>query len=137
MEAFPFEGYDWAARTKLGEGSYGVVYKVKRHKPEEFVAVKEMNMKVLNEQGLQEALRTEIGVMKELNDDHLLRLHDSHFGQKYTYLVLELCDGDLRKKMNATGGKLTEKDAINVFSQVMKGFKVLTNLGYIHRDIKP
>lgn len=134
---FPFKDYDWANRVKLGEGSYGVVYKVKKVSTGEFVAIKEMNMSLFTDKVLVAALKTEIELMKNLQDEHLLRLYDSNYGGKYTYLVLELCDSDLRAKMNKQGGKLSEADAIAAFSHIMKGFKVLTSLGYIHRDIKP
>ena len=103
---FPFQGYDWANRVKLGEGSYGVVYKVKKNSTGEFVAVKEMNMSLFTDQTLVTALKTEIELMKNLQDEHLLRLYDSCYGVKYTYLILDLCDGDLRAKMNKQGGKL-------------------------------
>jgi serine/threonine protein kinase len=44
-ESFPFESkYDWKNKIKLGSGSYGVVYKVKKLGSEEFVAIKEMTM---------------------------------------------------------------------------------------------
>lgn len=134
---FPFQGYDWAGRTKLGEGSYGKVYRVKKYSTGELVAVKEMDMSLFTDKALIEALKIEIELMKNLNDEHLLKMYESQHGTKYTYLVLELCDGDLRAKMNKQGGKIPETEAITVFSQIMKGFKVLTGLGYIHRDIKP
>ncbi len=50
---------------------------------------------------------------------------------------MELCDGDLRKKLNACKGKLGEQGAIKIFSQILKGFRVLIDKGYIHRDAKP
>lgn len=85
-----------------------MVYKVKKISNGEFVAIKEMNMSLFTDQVLVTALKTEIELMKNLQDEHLLRLHDSHYGGKFTYLVLELCDGDLRAKMNKQGGKLSE-----------------------------
>lgn len=39
--------------------------------------------------------------------------------------------------MNQGGGRIKEDEAIQIYSQILKGFKVLTDLGYIHRDIKP
>lgn len=32
---------------------------------------------------------------------------------------------------------MKEEEAIQIYSQILKGFRVLTDLGYIHRDIKP
>ncbi len=45
----PLDHYDWAHRTKLGEGSFSVVYKVKRKDSEEYVAIKRVNMMELSD----------------------------------------------------------------------------------------
>lgn len=96
-----------------------------------------MDMSQFTDKVLIQALNTEIELMKNLKDEHLLKMQDAEIGKKYTYIVLELCDGDLRKKMNQGGGRIKEDEAIQIYSQILKGFKVLTDLGYIHRDIKP
>jgi calcium-dependent protein kinase len=83
------------------------------------------------------ALTTEIELMKSLKDEHVVRLEDSQIGKKNTYIILELCDSDLRKKMEKNGGNVPEEEAIQIYSHIIKGFKYLTGLGYIHRDIKP
>lgn len=37
--------------------------------------------------------------MKTLKGENLISLKDFHVGKRTTFMVLELCDGDLRKKM--------------------------------------
>lgn len=96
-----------------------------------------MDMSNFKDEVMIKALETEIDIMRNLKDEHIVRLEDSLIGPKVTYIILELCDGDLRKKMEKSGGKLPEEEAVQAFSQIVKGFKTLTNLGYIHRDIKP
>lgn len=58
-----------------------------------------------------------------------------HIGKHFTYIILELCDSDLRKEL--TKHKFTEPESVNAFSDILLGFEVLVNKGYIHRDIKP
>lgn len=52
-------------------------------------------------------------------------------------MIMDLCDGDLRKKMDKNGGKLPQLECINAMTQIMKGIKSLVDKGYIHRDLKP
>lgn len=68
---------------------------------------------------------------------NLIQLNAHHYGNKYTYLIMDLCDGDLRKKMDGSGGKLPEAECIAAMTQIMKGIKSLVDKGYIHRDLKP
>ena len=44
-EEFPFTGYDWSNAKFLGEGSFGKVYQVRRIQTNENVAVKQIDMK--------------------------------------------------------------------------------------------
>ena len=76
--------------------------------------------------------------MKEVKGEpYVIQLHDFHYGKNYTYMIMDLCDGDLRKKMDKNGGKLSEMDSIVAMTQIMKGIKSLVDKGYIHRDLKP
>lgn len=63
------------------------------------MAVKQIDMKKIDNQYLLDSLVNEIQIMKEVNSTHTVRLFDSHIGQGFSYMVLELCDSDLRKKM--------------------------------------
>jgi serine/threonine protein kinase len=85
----------------------------------------------------RECLKMEIELMKHLKSKHTVSLYDSYMSNKATYLAMELCDSDLRKKLNASNGKLPEQEAIMVFTHILRGFKELISLGYIHRDVKP
>jgi serine/threonine protein kinase len=63
-------------------------------------------------------------------------MYESSLGEKYSYIVMELCDSDLRQKLTSNQAKLPENEAIQIYIQIIKGFRFLVNLGYIHRDVK-
>lgn len=58
-------------------------------------------------------------------------------GKKFTYIVLELCETDLRKILVSNQGKLPEKFCCEILSQLAKGFYQINKNQFIHRDIKP
>lgn len=62
---------------------------------------------------------------------------DYKIGKVNTYIVLELCSGDLKKLLEKNGQKLPEDVCVDILIQILEGFKVLLNKGYIHRDVKP
>lgn len=66
-----------------------------------------------------------------------MELIDSHLGKKYSYMVLELCDTDLRKKMNGSQTRMKEEECVKIFGGIMSGFKALVESSCIHRDVKP
>ena len=99
---FPFQGYDWSTAQFKGEGSYGKVYQVLRIQSNEFVAIKQIDMAKINNEYLLDALVNEMNIMKEVASDHTVRLFDSYVGKNYSYMILELCDSDLRKKMETS-----------------------------------
>lgn len=51
-------------------------------------------------------------------------------------MVIELCDCDLRALLNRKG-YLPQDQALQIFTQLMKGFEDLVNHNYVHRDVKP
>lgn len=52
-------------------------------------------------------------------------------------MIMELCESDLRKKMCESQNKFKEEDCIDIFCNIMNGFRVLVENECIHRDVKP
>lgn len=114
-DQFPFhDRYEWEGKSFLGEGSYGKVWKVKVKGSQEFVAIKQMNMAPINQdQMLMESLKGEIAVTKEVSSEHTVCMLDFKINNLFTYIVLELCDGDLRKELCSR--KITEPECVDIF----------------------
>lgn len=93
-----FERYEKI--QKLGEGTYGVVYKAKDRLRNCFVALKKVRMDAWEEGVPATALR-EISALKELAHPHIVQLFDvfvSFSGN--LYLVFELLDRDLKAALD-------------------------------------
>lgn len=62
---------------------------------------------------LMESLKGEIQITMDVNSDHTVRMVDAKLQHHYTYMVLELCDTDLRKELASR--KFTEEDCVHAF----------------------
>jgi len=124
---------------KVGEGTYGVVYKAKDISTGKIVALKKIRLEAEDEGVPSTAIR-EISLLKELDDDNIVRLLNIVHSDTKLYLVFEFLDMDLKRYMDA----ITKRDeALEI--PVVKKFtmQLLLGLHYchahriLHRDLKP
>ncbi|PCH00273.1 Hypothetical protein PENO1_039860 [Penicillium occitanis (nom. inval.)] len=86
---------------KIGEGTYGVVYKARDLNHNRIVALKKIRLEAEDEGVPSTAIR-EISLLKEMNDPNIVRLFDIvHADGHKLYLVFEFLDLDLKKYMEA------------------------------------
>ena len=123
---------------QLGKGGYGKVYEVKNIKTGEIRACKHLSK--LSIKNLEKFER-EINILKRTDHPHIIKLYEVFQSQRSLYLVMQLCKGGevfdriiehiQNKKM------YSEKDAANMFRQVMSSIEYCHNNGICHRDLKP
>uniref|UniRef100_A0A7N6BNQ8 non-specific serine/threonine protein kinase n=1 Tax=Anabas testudineus TaxID=64144 RepID=A0A7N6BNQ8_ANATE len=71
---------------KLGEGSYGCVFKANYKETGEIVAIKQVPV----ESDLQEIIK-EISIMQQCNSPHVVRYYGSYFKNSDLWIVMEYC----------------------------------------------
>lgn len=126
---------------KLGEGTYGVVYKAKDRANGAVVALKRMNF-VPEEEGVPATTIREICLLKELRHDNIVRLHDVMFASPKLTLVFEFCEWDLKKymdmKLKDEGRSLHLQAEVKPFlKQLLLGLAYMHSRSVVHRDLKP
>ncbi|CAD8144176.1 unnamed protein product [Paramecium pentaurelia] len=131
------DNYKYDNKDYLGKGSFGKVYKGIMIDKNKEVAIKIMNMAQFQDKSMLISLETEITVMKQFRHENIVELIDVFGDNKYTYMIIQLCDGDLRNYIKSKGGILEEAEALGVLRQFMQGCQEMIKKGYIHRDIKP
>lgn len=98
---------------KIGEGTYGVVYKAKDTKTAEIVALKKIRLQA-EEEGIPSTAIREISLLKELQHKNIVRLLDVIHTSKKLTLVFEFLDQDLKKVIDFTSGEGLDKTTTKV-----------------------
>lgn len=84
---------------KIGEGTYGVVYKAQDKVTKEIVALKKIRLEAEDEGVPSTAIR-EISLLKELPHNNIVGLKDVVHENQKLYLVFEYLEQDLKKYMD-------------------------------------
>ncbi|KAK5800789.1 hypothetical protein VI817_003001 [Penicillium citrinum] len=85
----------------------------------------------------EEALYSEIALLKAVNHPSLLFLREMFDEDDGVYLVLELAPKGELFNLIVSREKLTEDETRHIFRQLFEGLKYLHERGIVHRDIKP
>ena len=127
--------------TKLGDGAYSVVYKVKRKQDNKIYALKKVKLKDLCEKEKQNALN-EVRILASVKSNFVISYKEAFIDEDDTNLclVMEYADkGDLYQKISQfkkIGCLIEEIDIWRIFIQMVKGLKSLHDLNILHRDLK-
>uniref|UniRef100_A0A4W4DT22 Cell division control protein 2 homolog n=1 Tax=Electrophorus electricus TaxID=8005 RepID=A0A4W4DT22_ELEEL len=87
---------DYVKIEKIGEGTYGVVYKGKHKSTGQVVALKKIRLES-EEEGVPSTAVREISLLKELQHPNVVRLLDVLMQESKLYLVFEFLSMDLKK----------------------------------------
>jgi len=121
---------------KLGEGTYGIVYKAQNKGTGEIVALKRIRLDN-EEEGVPCTAIREISLLKELEHPNIVRLHDVLHTEKKLTLVFEYLDSDLKKFMDVNGGDIELTTVRHLMYQLLKGIAFCHDHRVLHRDLKP
>eukprot|EP00755_Sulcionema_specki_P012317 Sspe_Gene.51101::Locus_28393_Transcript_1_1_Confidence_1.000_Length_1214::g.51101::m.51101/K02206/CDK2; cyclin-dependent kinase 2 len=122
--------------TKLGEGTYGVVYKGTDLSTGKAIAMKKIRLETEDEGVPSTALR-EISILKELHHPNIVRLIDVISLPNKLHLVFEFCDSDLKQLMNSTRQPIQGRTLKSFMYQLLNGTAYCHTQRIVHRDLKP
>jgi len=126
-------------KVKLGQGSFGTVWRAIDRHNDRVVAIKQLDKAQLPKRGVKrQDIEREIAMMKASSHENLTQLFDTYEDEQYIYLALEYCDGgDFGDKVKERGMALTEKEVAEFMRQMCAGMNALHSKNVCHRDIKP
>ena len=125
----------------IGNGGFGIIYKVFDNKNNKFYALKFIK----NSENLE--LKTFIkdndkiiNIMNNIKNKYIIELKDNFYDEinKGYCIVMELCDGNLKDILNKYKPKgLPLNIIIKIFIQLNEALKTMINKDYIHSNLKP
>jgi serine/threonine protein kinase len=121
---------------KLGEGTYGVVYKATDKRTGDIVALKCIRLDQ-EEEGIPATSIREISILKELHHPNVLDLREVINSQGKLTLVFEYMDYDLKKFLDLQKSIIPEHLVKSYAYQMVAGLCYCHCHRIIHRDLKP
>jgi len=124
---------------KIGEGTYGVVYKALNKKTNEYVALKKVRLENDSE-GIPSTSLREIALLKEVQFPNVVGLLDIILEEKLLYLCFEFLSMDLKQYMDTQIPEGERMEPLLVQSYVCQTMQALLwchRKRIIHRDLKP
>ena len=123
--------------ARIGHGAAGDVWRATDHQLNRRVAVKTVRMGPGDNDLALGRFRREVDAAAQLNDHHVVSLHDAGRDDRVAYLVMELLDGPSVAQVVAESGPLPLDRGLAVGESVARGLASAHRAGIIHRDIKP
>ena len=120
---------------KIGEGTYGVVYKAKDRVTGEIIALKKIRLEAEDE-GIPSTAIREISLLKELQHPNIVRLYDVVHTERKLTLVFEFLDQDLKKYLDVCDSGLDLPILKSFLYQLLTGVAYCHHHRVLHRDLK-
>ena len=122
----------WVLLEKLGEGSFGKVFKARNEETAKLAAVKLVPI----EQDTGEVER-EIATLKHCDSPNIVQYYGSATKEGELWIIMEFCAGSsLCDIMEARGRCLNEEQLAAAIAGTLDGLTYLHGRKHIHRDVK-
>jgi serine/threonine protein kinase len=121
---------------KIGEGTYGVVYKAKDRQTGRYMALKKIRLEGEDE-GIPPTSIREISLLKELDHPNIVKLEDVVHSKNRLFLVFEFIDYDLKKYIDTVGGDIDPLLIKSYLYQLLLSIYYCHSRRILHRDLKP
>ena len=101
------------------------------------MAIKVVDLRSIRDRSKKQMLEGEIDALKKLNHQNIMKCFDIYSTQNNCYIITEFCnEGDLENLLKKRD-KLPESEVIPIFRDIVNGFTVVAESGFLHRDSKP
>ncbi|CAI5746481.1 unnamed protein product [Peronospora destructor] len=122
---------------KVGEGTYGIVYKARELSTGRIVALKKIRLEP-DEEGIPSTAMREISLLKELSSHpNIVYLYDAVYQKNKLYLVFEFVEQDLKRCLEKLPARMEVFQVKSYLYQLLAGIAFCHANRVLHRDLKP
>lgn len=126
----------YVRNEKIGEGSYGKVYKCLDRVTNTCVAMKIISWNSRDEGVPASAIR-EVSLLRELQHPNVIRLLDIIPNDAKLHLIFEYLDKDLKRMLDQRATPIMGMKLKNIMYQLLASLHACHRQRIVHRDIKP
>ncbi|XP_061639099.1 cyclin-dependent kinase-like 1 isoform X2 [Phyllopteryx taeniolatus] len=130
----PMEKYEKLA--KIGEGSYGVVFKCRNRDTDQIVAVKKF-VESEDDPIIKKIALREIRMLKQLKHVNLVNLLEVFRRKRRLHLVFEFCEQTVLNELEKHPRGVPEAQLKSIVWQTLQAVNFCHKHNCIHRDVKP
>ena len=129
---------DYLITRELGKGSYAVVKLAVDKMTKNKYAIKIYTKQCLIDPQLRSTVKNEINILKQIDNENVMKLYEVIDTQSHLYLVLEYINGInlLEIIKNEKYHYIKESRAKKIFLKVVSGIGYCHQINIYHRDIK-
>jgi serine/threonine protein kinase/class 3 adenylate cyclase len=122
---------------KLGQGGMGAVYRGQDQTDDSIVAIKVLRPELLERPQTLRRFHKEARLLAEVSHANVTNLLEVNEDDGIHYLVLEYVAGQSLARLLVESGRLEERTALRILSDVVRALVPAHQRGIVHRDIKP
>ena len=129
---------DYIISTELGIGSYAEVKLGIHKKTKKKYAIKIYDKNLVNDEDKKYTIKNEIFILKQLNNDNIMKLYDVIETNRHLYLIMEYIDGIslLEYIQRKKARRIDESTCKIFFRQIVQAILYCQSRNICHRDIK-
>ncbi|RXN10526.1 mitogen-activated kinase kinase kinase kinase 5 [Labeo rohita] len=122
--------------SKIGEGSYGVVFKCRNRDTGQIVAIKKF-VESEDDPIIKKIALREIRMLKQLKHPNLVNLIEVFRRKRKLHLVFEYCDHTVLNELDRYPRGVPEHMVKSIIWQTLQAVNFCHKQNCIHRDVKP
>ncbi|RUS76019.1 hypothetical protein EGW08_016224 [Elysia chlorotica] len=130
---------DFEKLNRVGEGTYGIVYRARDVESNKIVVLKKMKFdNTTQKNGIHITGLREINILLNLSHENIVEMTEVVVGKSLEsiFLVMEYCEQDLASLLDNMAAPFSEPQVKCIMLQLLSGLQYLHENFIIHRDLK-